>query len=131
MLILLFIFLGLADTFYLSFEHFTNFVPPCPVHSVLGSFIDCNKVLTSVYAQILGIPLAYLGFLYFLSLLILRFIVSKKIFFGITCLALAASGYLVYLQLFVIHAICIYCMVCAAVNVILFILAGTEIINEV
>lgn len=131
MFILLFIFLGLADTAYLSFEHYTNFVPPCPVHSVLGSFIDCNKVLTSAYSQFFGIPLAYLGLAYFLTLFFLKFVSSKKIFFGITVLALAASGYLIYLQLFVLHAICIYCMICAAVNIILFILAGTYFVKRV
>ena len=129
LLIIFFIVLGIADTAYLSFEHFTNFVPPCPVHSVLGSFIDCNKVLTSVYSQFFGIPLAYLGLAYFLALFLLKFVVSKKIFFGITTLALTASGYLIYLQLFVLHAICIYCMICAGVNIILFALAGADFIN--
>lgn len=126
MLILFFILLGIADTAYLSYEHATNFIPPCPAHSILGSFIDCGKVLSSSYSQFLGIPVAYLGLFYFLILLFLYFKISKKLLFLISIFALIASVYLVYLQFFVLHAICIYCMVSAGINFGIFFALLTE-----
>lgn len=119
--ILFLILAGIFDTLYLSYEHLINFVPPCPTHSILGSFVDCGKVLSSQYAAVFGVPVAYLGLLYYLFLFI--FLVRKvnlNFLFVLSFFALMASGYFVYLQLFVLHAICLYCMASAIINLLIF-----------
>lgn len=112
------IFLGILDTLYLSYEYFTRIIPPCPTHSVLGSFVDCGKVLTSPYATIFGVPVALIGLFYYLFLLFAIFRLKKFLVY-ITTLALIGSGYFMYLQLFVLHSICIYCTFSALVNLVI------------
>ena len=67
---------GLADSTYLTVEHFSNTLPPC--HT--GYFVDCGKVLLSKYSVIFGIPVALIGVFQYLSeaVLTLLFIVTKK-----------------------------------------------------
>lgn len=111
------ILLGIADTLYLTWEHYANIVPPCPAHSVLGSWVDCGRVLTSSYASIFGIPLALFGLGYYLFLLIfhkyLRYIVPFGLLFSI---------YLLYVQIFALHAICLYCTFSGVINLLLFVI---------
>lgn len=125
------VLLGIADTIYLSYEHLANIIPPCPAHSILGSFIDCNQVLTSVYSQIYGIPLAYLGLLYYLVFLVLLFKLPKKLLLLVSALALIGSTFFVYLQLFVLHAICLYCMASAGINLLIFLLLAADFVKKV
>lgn len=119
--ILVLILAGIFDTLYLSYEHLTNFIPPCPTHSILGSFVDCGKVLSSQYAVVFGIPVAYLGLLYYIFFFI--FLIKRgnlNFLFILSFFALMASGYFVYLQLFVLHAVCLYCVASAVINLLVF-----------
>lgn len=115
--------IGLGDAVYLTIHHLTGEMVPC---SVTGG---CETVLTSSYAEIGGIPLAAFGAVaYFIafSLAILAAFGNRKMWFifgaQVSLMALASS-YFVYLQLFVIKAICQYCMVSAGVCLTLFIIA--------
>jgi uncharacterized membrane protein len=115
--------IGLGDAIYLIIHHLTGERVPC---SVTGG---CETVLTSSYAEIGGIPLAFFGAAaYFIafSLAILAAYGNRLtwLLFGIQVSLMAATSlYLIYLQLFVIHAICQYCMLSAAVCLTLFIIA--------
>ena len=115
--------IGLGDAIYLTIHHLTGEMVPCTVTG------GCETVLTSSYAEIGGIPLAAYGaFAYFIafSLAILAAFGNRKMWllFGaqVTLMALASS-YFVYLQLFVLKAICQYCMISAGVCLTLFIIA--------
>lgn len=115
--------IGFADAAFLTIEHYRGVVPPCSIIS------GCEKVTTSVYSEIFGIPLALFGAIYYFTLLVLiiaYFDIKKgiilKIASLITPIGFLASLYFVYLQLFVIQAVCLYCMISAAASVILFIL---------
>lgn len=114
---LLLILLGIIDTLYLTWEHYANIVPPCPAHSILGSFIDCGKVLQSSYANIFGIPLPFLGVMYFIFLLV---IFKTKYFKYMTIFGLLFSLYLFFIQIYILHAICIYCTLSGVINLLLF-----------
>ncbi len=131
---LVFAFLGLAplgflDATYLTIEHFLNRVPPCTI--VHG----CEAVTTSSYSMLFGvIPTSLLGALYYLALILglIYYLDSKQavILKGIaafTAIGFVFSLWLVYLQLFVIHAICLYCMISAISSTCLFIL-GTLVL---
>ena len=113
--------LGFLDAGYLTANHYLNIVPPCFV--VQG----CDTVTTSVYSKILGIPVSLLGALYYLSVFIgmlyyadtRKRAVLKPIFF-LTCIGFLFSLWFLYAQIFLIGALCTYCLVSAVTSTTLF-----------
>ena len=115
--------LGFLDAGYLAVEHFLNRVPPCSI--VAG----CEKVTTSQYSVIFGVPLALMGALYYLAIIValilyldLRRAWIIKWTARATAVGFVFSLYLVYLQLFVIKAICQYCMLSVLSSTGLFVI---------
>jgi uncharacterized membrane protein len=117
------ILLGIADAIYLTWEHFSHATPACPVNTFLGSYIDCGKVLSSSYATILGLPLALYGLVYFIFLLV---ILKTNYFKYMVIFGLLFSCYLLFIQIYVLHAICIYCTLSGLVNLILFLVTWSS-----
>lgn len=119
--LLLIAIIGLFDSIYLSYEKLTNSLVAC---SILAG---CNTVINSDYAYLIGIPLAYLGIIYYLTMItILTLVIKNKrtiwlpILMSITLSGFLMSGYFVYLQFFEIGAICIYCMLSAITSTLIF-----------
>lgn len=122
--ILFFVFssLGFLDATYLTVEHYKGSIPPCTIDG-------CEIVLTSAQSVIWGVPVALMGSVYYLLILLLSIyvldskknIILKKISY-ITIFGFLGSIYFVYLQLFVIKNICQYCMISAGTSTALFIL---------
>lgn len=115
-------FLGFADASYLTALHFLGEAPAC---SILEG---CEQVTTSSYSVVFGIPVALLGALYYLTIFLSTAIfldTPKKLFAQILkylpWTGLIASAWFVYLQLFVIEAICLWCMGSAVSSSLLFI----------
>jgi dihydroorotate dehydrogenase subfamily 2 len=116
--------LGLIDSFILTEAHFSNRIIPCTTGF---SLINCEAVLQSDYSVVLGVPLALLGFIHYTVLVLvvsLAFSTGKK-FWRLWVVAQTAFGaltsiYLVYLQVFMIHYLCLYCMFSALVSMVLF-----------
>ena len=115
--------LGFADAAYLTLEHYQNAIPPCSIGS-------CETVLTSVYSTVLGIPVSLAGAMYYLVILVALFayLDTKKDFLLklaliIPVIGFIATAWFVYLQLFVLHAICVYCMGSAITTTLLFIVS--------
>ncbi len=128
------ILIGMYDAGYLTIEHYRGIIPPCSMNDI---FADCGRVLRSEYAVLLGVPLALLGLIHYVTLLgvtilTLRFqkTWSKYWLLIQTTGGLLFSFYLVYLQLFVIHAICPYCMLSALVSTLIFILVQLHFFKE-
>lgn len=124
----IFSFLGFSDATFLTVEHFLGSPIPCSV------FGGCDAVTNSVYSNIGPIPIALLGSLYYLTLVILGIIyidtkkeIPLKIASYITVVGFLVSLILVYLQIFVINAICLYCMISALISLVLF-LSGQGIL---
>ena len=124
--ILLFVLLAIGglDAGYLTYEHYTQLIPPCST----SIFVDCGKVLQSKYSTIMGFPLSLLGLLHYINLLFwvtLTFYYSRPIFkrivFLFSAIGFLFSLYLVWLQLFVIGAICLYCMLSAFTSIALYV----------
>lgn len=110
---------GVAETTYLTVEHFTGKIPPCTVLQ------GCGEVLTSQYASIYGVPLALIGLIYYLTILVLTRLNGRRSLVALAAVSsfgLAISAFLVYLQLNVIGAICLYCMASAATTTLIWIL---------
>ena len=120
----LFSFLGLVDASYLAAKHYTGTIPPCSI--VKG----CEVVTTSQYATIGGISVALLGAIYYLAVLIISIAIIdtksdrlKKFLAKFSILGLMASIWFIYLQLFVIKALCLYCLVSAFSSTAIFLTA--------
>jgi uncharacterized membrane protein len=103
---------GLAISAYLTVEHYTaSSLLACPETGA----VNCAKVTTSRWAQFAGAPVALLGTLYFLAMVVvLAPPVSRLRWAGRIQLAASATGvvmvlYLVWIELFRVNAICLWC----------------------
>jgi len=115
--------LGLADASYLTWEHFLGQLPPCTISG-------CELVLTSSYSQVWGVPLAFLGALFYLVMLLILCFIKYQGASKLRLILLPWSGVglltsltLTYIQFYVIGAICPYCLFSAGINFVLFIIA--------
>lgn len=128
-LLILLSFLGIADSWYLYQSAITDTALACDLGAGLGG---CNVVAQSPYSYIFGIPLALYGVGFFgllFAITALLFVVSRReIYHALYLLtafgAVASTGFLA-LQVFVIKALCIYCLASAAITYLMFILART------
>ena len=118
---------GLADSIYLTVEHLAGRSVRCTITS------GCEEVLTSPYATIGGVvPLAGVGAVaYFVvfSLSILAAFGNRRagdFLFYVVALMLAVSIYLFALQAFVLHAFCQFCLLSAAVTLLLSLVVAAE-----
>lgn len=117
-------FIGFIDASYLTVSHYTGADLNCNLVS------GCEQVTNSEYSVVFGIPLALMGLFYYLSIFLLSFLyldIKKEVIFEfirpLTVAGLLASVWFVYLQIYVIEAICQYCMLSAGTSTLLFILA--------
>ncbi|MBI5045392.1 MAG: vitamin K epoxide reductase family protein [Candidatus Niyogibacteria bacterium] len=115
---------GLFDAAYLTWEHYSGEGVRCVI------FEGCNTVLNNPYAIMFGLPTSLWGMIYyagFLFLTLIYMIEKQKYALWGACalvgLGVLFSLYFVYLQLFVINAICFYCMVSATTTALLFLLS--------
>lgn len=103
--------------------------------AVCGPIGDCNAVQTSSYAQIMGIPVAVLGIIFYLAVaLIWLFLprvsdVGRRRLAGGALLGLTAAGtlfsiYLTALEIFVIEAVCAWCLTSAIISTGLMLLVA-------
>ena len=114
--------IGLADAFYDSQAIFTGHSLWCP-----PPIDGCNTVAVSPYARVFGLPLGYLGVVYYLFMLALSALLafnpaSPGLRLGTVLLAtvgVLASAVFVYIQINCIHAFCVYCIASAIVTVLL------------
>lgn len=113
---------GFFDAAYLTIQHYTQFTLPCTITQ------GCDLVTKSEYSSIMGIPVALLGALYYLAIFLAVYIIieTKKTeylrFIAIaTTFGFLFSAWFVYLQFFVIKAICQYCMLSAFTSTTMFV----------
>jgi uncharacterized membrane protein len=106
---------GALISAYLTWSYLQGIAPVC-----VGGSSGCETVQTSRYAEILGVPVASLGFLAYACLLGSALIQDERAaLFGLF-VALAGtlfSAYLTYVELFVIQAFCQWCVANAALMV--------------
>lgn len=106
--------IGIADAWYLAQHALTNTALSCGV----GTLSGCNVVAQSAYSHFFGIPLGVYGVVFYTLMFVLAtldFAIEKrrlaKVLFGMGSIGVLFSFYFVWLQFFVIDAICIYCFV--------------------
>jgi uncharacterized membrane protein len=115
----LFCLLGLADATYLTVLALTGETAACSGQA------GCFEVLGSAYSKIAGIPVAAFGVAgYFSAFTFATFAAFNyprtQKFFALTVgLLFAATLWLLYVQAFLLHAFCRYCLFSAAIAFLL------------
>lgn len=97
---------GLGIAAYLTYVHYSGAAIAC-------STGGCEKVQTSSYAELAGIPVAVIGLVgYFLILLTVLVAgeVGAVAAVGLTLGGFAFAVYLIYVQVALIEAFCIWCL---------------------
>ncbi|MCI0339139.1 MAG: vitamin K epoxide reductase family protein [Acidobacteria bacterium] len=111
--------IGLGDAIYLTVHHITGRSVKCTVAS------GCSAVLGSAYATIADIPIAALGALAYFVAFSLATLAAFGYVRARTWLALVIAPmlistlWLLYLQAFVLRAYCDYCLLSAAMTLML------------
>ena len=131
---IVFTVIGLAVSIYMTIYKLTDNNRMC-----LGSG-DCSTVNSSPYAAIQGIPVAAIGIGGYLAILIVLVLEAKGGRFfkqnaTLITFALALTGflftlYLIYLEIFVIKALCPFCVTSQVSMTILFILSVTRLAKQ-
>ena len=126
--------LGLGVAVYLAYVEIVH------VEAVCGPVGECNIVQSSPYAQILGVPVAVLGVLNYVGVIVLWAVqkyVSGRLAYlsalgllGLTLFGTLFSIYLTCLELFVIHAVCAWCLSSAVITTVLMLLIAIPITGK-
>ena len=107
---------GLADAIYLTIEHITGQSVRCTI--VAG----CSEVLSSSYAVVGGYPLASIGALAYFTVFSLAILalfgyrIASQLLILLVLAMCLVSLWLIYLQAFVIHAFCQFCLLSAIIT---------------
>lgn len=117
---------GLGIASYLAYVEVNQ------VKAVCGPVGECNAVQTSEYALLLGVPVAVWGVLNYLGVVVLwagqRFLEGRKADLsqiglgGLLLFGTLFSVYLTCLELFAIHAVCMWCLGSAVTTTVLMLL---------
>jgi uncharacterized membrane protein len=123
--------LGVLVSGYLSLKRFTGGSLACT------RWAECDVVNNSIYAKISGVPVAFIGLAGYLVLLGLALaalrssgVAQRRLLTSSFLLALGGVGfsaYLTYLELYVIEAICVWCVVSAILITLLGITSGLDL----
>jgi uncharacterized membrane protein len=107
---------GALDSAYLTWVKLAGLTPFC------GGSHACDTVNTSIYSEIGGMPIAVLGlgaYMVLAGVLLLENRVpglatwGPVAVFGMALTGTLYSAYLTYVELYVLHAVCPYCVVSA------------------
>jgi uncharacterized membrane protein len=114
--------IGLGDALYLTIEHITGQSVRCTITS------GCSEVLSSPYAVVRGVPLALIGALAYFTVFTLatlaafEYKLAGRLLTPIVGLMFLTTLWLLYLQAFVIHHFCQFCLLSALVTTTLTVL---------
>jgi len=125
--------LGTLDAIYLLVLKYTQSEAMC-----VGNH-GCITVNNSQYSVIYGIPVSVFGILAYIAIAALVLLESHIQFvhengpladFGISLGGVVFSAYLTYLEFYVIHAVCPFCVTSAITITVIFILAVIRLIKQ-
>jgi uncharacterized membrane protein len=118
--------IGLLDAIYLTWIKLSGSEALC------NGVGDCSAVNASSYSEIAGIPIAVLGGGAYLAMLLILIYKDRVDFLrdngamllvGISLVGVLYSAYLTYIELYVIYAICPYCVLSAIVLTLMLIVS--------
>ena len=106
---------GMGIAAYLTYVHYSGAAIACTTGG-------CEKVQTSSYAELAGIPVAVIGLVGYVLILLTVFVageVGAVAAVGLTLGGFAFAAYLIYVQVALIDALCIWCLASDAVLALL------------
>jgi uncharacterized membrane protein len=115
---------GLIDSLYLTWIKLSHNEALC-----LPGVGNCETVNSSQYATIAGMPVAVVGAVGYLTILALLILENtpgiiqengRILVFGLGLIGVIFSGYLTYIEIAVLHAICPFCVLSAIAMLIIF-----------
>jgi uncharacterized membrane protein len=124
---------GVGVAGYLTYEHYTG--SSSLVCSDKG-IVNCLEVTTSTYSKVAGVPVAVLGLIFFVVMLILQLPAMwnrpgsaiRRVRMAWAVVGLGTVVYLLYTELFKIDAICLWC---TAVHVLTFVVFVSTVLATV
>jgi len=116
---------GLGVSAYLAYAYLGEASVAC-----LGGSSDCDEVKASPYAWLGPVPIPILGLGSYAATLLLSASwfrlggagreTASLLIFGVALVGVLFSAYLTYLEFFVIHALCNWCLASALITLLLF-----------
>jgi uncharacterized membrane protein len=126
-LVLILAFCGLSDSAYITQHELTGTPLICNIQNLSG----CNVVASSQYSRVFGIPIAELGIVFYGVLFVIAALeivlfdrLLRRLLQGMAVMGILFSLYFTAIQVFVIDAFCIYCLISAFITLCVFILAS-------
>ena len=112
---------GVAVSIYITLLHYAGFVPACPASGA----INCEAVLSSPYAVIGGtaIPTSAAGIVWFAISAVLWIRPPGPLVLAWSFLGLLTVVYLLFIEIVLVGAICLWCTAAHAMVVVLVLLA--------
>jgi uncharacterized membrane protein len=117
--------IGLGIASYLTYVHYEG------IHPVCGLGGNCEKVQSSEWSKLAGIPVAVLGLIGYAVILVSLFIPGEEALIAAALTALVGFGfsaYLTYRELFTIDAICPWCVASAVVMTLLAVVTTSRLL---
>ena len=117
---------GGAIAAYLTYVHYAHVSPICTTGG-------CEKVQTSKYADLAGIPVAVLGLAAYATVVVsavLRGLAAAFVGVLVALVGVAFSGYLLWAQLGPIDAICQWCLGNDVVVLVVAVLSVMRVLTE-
>jgi uncharacterized membrane protein len=118
--------LGLGVAGYLTYVHYKG------IHPVCGLGGDCEKVQTSEWSKLAGVPVALLGLLAYVAILAALLVPREEALIAAALGSLVGFGfsaYLTYRELFTIDAICPWCVASAVIMTLLAIVTTARLVR--
>ncbi|NOZ48662.1 MAG: vitamin K epoxide reductase family protein [Chloroflexi bacterium] len=126
--------IGIAIAGYLSWVKLTN------TEAVCGGVGNCHAVQNSEFSYLLGIPVAYLGLIWYVGLFLVQWLGPRwpslwrdwgeLTVFTLSFVGLLFSMYLTYTELFIIHAICPWCVASLGILILMTYVSGRVLLTD-
>jgi uncharacterized membrane protein len=118
--------IGLGIAGYLTYVHYAGVSPVCEIAH------GCEKVQTSQWSKVAGVPVALLGLFGYAGILtavLARGETAMTAAAGMALVGAGFSAYLTYREVFTIHAICIWCVASAVLMAALAVLTVARLVR--
>jgi vitamin-K-epoxide reductase (warfarin-sensitive) len=99
--------------------HYSTDTAPCDINARW----DCGIVNHSPFAVVAHVPVAAIGIAGYLVMCGLALMKRRRLLLAASLVALAFSGYLTYIEKYVLEVYCIYCVASAGIVVVLTVLS--------
>jgi uncharacterized membrane protein len=124
--ILVIALVGTVEASYLTYIHYHG-LASLPCFGKSSGHSSCEAVQSSVYSKLAGIPVALLGLLGYITILVTLFIrgeIGRLGGFGVALIGFGFSMYLTYRELFTLKEICEWCVASACLMTALLVLTS-------